>query len=37
MDTVPRAVEQPRVHEIGNRTYHVAAVEPLDLDGGRTI
>ena len=25
------------VHEIGNRTYLVADVEPLDLDGVRTV
>ena len=37
METGPRDDEHPRVHEIGNRTYHVAAVEPLDLDGVRTI
>ena len=24
-------------HEIGNRTYIVADVEPLDVDGVRTI
>ena len=29
--------DQPMVHEIGNRTYIVADVEPLDLDGVRTI
>ena len=29
--------DQPKVHEIGNRTYIVADVEPLDLDGVRTI
>jgi hypothetical protein len=29
--------EQPTVHEIGNRTYLVADVEPLDLDGVRTV
>jgi hypothetical protein len=29
--------EQPTVHEIGNRTYLVADVEPLDVDGIRTI
>ena len=29
--------EQPIVHEIGNRTYLVADVEPLDLDGVRTM
>lgn len=25
------------VHEIGNRTYHVAEVEPLDVTGVRTV
>ncbi|WP_243640625.1 DUF2530 domain-containing protein [Nocardioides jejuensis] len=29
--------EQPTVHEIGSRTYLVANVEPLDLDGVRTV
>ncbi len=29
--------EQPTAHEIGNRTYLVADVEPLDLDGVRTV
>jgi hypothetical protein len=29
--------DQPMVHEIGNRTYVVAPVEPLDLDGIRTM
>jgi hypothetical protein len=29
--------EQPMKHEIGNRTYIVADVEPLDVDGVRTI
>lgn len=29
--------EQPRQHEIGNRTYVVADVEPLDVDGVRTV
>ena len=28
---------QPTQHEIGNRTYIVADVEPLDLDGVRTV
>ncbi len=31
------ADEQPIVHEIGNRTYIVADVDPLDLDGVRTM
>ncbi len=29
--------DQPRQHEIGNRTYIVADVEPLDVDGVRTV
>lgn len=29
--------EQPKKHEFGNRTYLVADVEPLDLDGLRTV
>lgn len=29
--------EQPVVHEIGNRKYLVADVEPLDVDGVRTV
>ena len=29
--------EQPKQHEIGSRTYIVADVEPLDVDGVRTI
>jgi hypothetical protein len=29
--------EQPGEHEIGNRTYLVADVEPLDVDGVRTV
>ncbi|WP_372733842.1 DUF2530 domain-containing protein [Nocardioides sp.] len=29
--------EQPDKHEIGNRTFIVAPVEPLDLDGVRTL
>ena len=28
--------DQPR-HEIGNRTYLIADVEPLDVDGVRTV
>ena len=30
-------LEEPRVHEIGKRTYIVADVEPLDVDGTRTV
>lgn len=29
--------DQPRTHEIGRRTYLVADVEPLDVDGVRTV
>ena len=29
--------EQPMQHEIGNRTYIVAQVDPLDVDGIRTV
>jgi Protein of unknown function (DUF2530) len=29
--------DQPTTHEIGNRTYIVANVEPLDVDGIRTV
>ena len=29
--------EQPVVREIGNRTFVVAPVEPLDVDGVRTL
>ncbi len=29
--------DQPRQHEIGKRTYMVADVEPLDVDGVRTV
>jgi hypothetical protein len=29
--------DQPIVHEIVNRTYLVADVEPLDVDGVRTV
>ena len=29
--------EEPTSHEIGNRTYVVAPVEPLDVDGVRTV
>ncbi len=30
-------MEEPTEHRIGNRTYLVADVEPLDVDGIRTI
>jgi hypothetical protein len=29
--------DQPDRHEIGNRTYLIAPVEPLDVDGVRTV
>ncbi len=29
--------EQPKTHEIGKRTYIVADVDPLDVDGVRTV
>ncbi len=29
--------EPVKTHEIGNRTYIVANVEPLDVDGTRTV
>ena len=29
--------DQPSQHEFGNRTYIVAPVEPMDLDGVRTL
>ena len=29
--------DQPGQHEIGDRTYLVADVEPLDVDGVRTV
>lgn len=29
--------EQPTAHEIGRRRYFVADVEPLDVDGVRTV
>ena len=29
--------DQPTQHEFGNRTYLIAPVEPLDVDGVRTV
>ena len=29
--------EQPKSHEIGKRTYLIAEVDPLDVDGVRTL
>lgn len=37
MDAVEFRDEQPDRHEIGNRTFFVADVEPLDVDGVRTV
>lgn len=36
MEPKPDA-EQPAQHEIGNRVYLIADVEPLDVDGVRTV
>jgi hypothetical protein len=35
--SAPSPGEQPKVHEIGNRTYVVAPVDPLDVDGVRSM
>jgi Protein of unknown function (DUF2530) len=35
--TVDLRDDQPMQHEIGNRTYIVADVDPLDVDGVRTV
>jgi hypothetical protein len=32
-----RPAEEPTTHEIGRRTFVVADVEPLDVDGVRTV
>ena len=32
-----KSVENVQVHEIGKRKYIVADVEPLDVDGVRTV
>lgn len=37
MVPVERNDEQPERHEIGTRVYLVADVEPLDVDGVRTV
>lgn len=34
---MPDHQEQPKTHEIGKRTYIVADVDPLDVDGVRTV
>jgi VIT1/CCC1 family predicted Fe2+/Mn2+ transporter len=36
-DHPEQPVEGVRIHEIGSRTYVVADVEPLDVDGTRTV
>ncbi|HSE71756.1 MAG TPA: DUF2530 domain-containing protein [Nocardioidaceae bacterium] len=33
----PQPAEKVKTHEIGKRTYVVADVEPLDVDGVRTV
>ncbi|WP_343061584.1 DUF2530 domain-containing protein [Nocardioides luti] len=37
MSLVELRDDQPMQHEIGNRTFIVADVEPLDVDGVRTV
>lgn len=37
MTAVELRDEQPMTHEFGSRTYLVADVEPLDVDGVRTV
>ena len=37
MGSVELRDDQPKQHEFGNRTYIVADVEPLDVDGVRTL
>lgn len=37
VDAVDPIDERPKVHEIGKRSYRVADVEPLDVDGVRTV
>jgi hypothetical protein len=36
-EQVEGSVEGVQTHEIGNRTYIVANVDPLDVDGTRTV
>lgn len=36
-DYPEQPVEDVQTHEIGNRTYVVANVDPLDVDGTRTV
>lgn len=37
MSVVEPSDEQPKAHEIGNRTLLIADVAPLDVDGVRTV
>lgn len=37
MSRVELRDDQPTQHEFGNRTFFVADVEPLDVDGVRTV
>ncbi len=37
MSTVQPGDGQPATHEIGRRTFFVADVEPVDVDGVRTV
>ena len=37
MSLVSAENAQPKSHEIGNRTYLIADVAPLDVDGVRTL
>lgn len=37
MSSVEFRDEQPKQHELGSRIYMVADVEPLDVDGVRTV
>ena len=37
MPGVERPGEQPKTHEIGGRTFIIADVAPLDVDGVRTV
>lgn len=37
MTLVNLSDDQPTHHEIGSRTYLIADVEPLDVDGVRTV
>ena len=37
MSAVEPHDDQPMQHEIGSRTYLIAKVEPMDVDGVRTV